>query len=37
MLSGYQFQILEDNNFSYGKNENLIPNLENIKMQTLLS
>ena len=29
MLSKYQLQILEDNNFSFSKNKKLIPNLGN--------
>ena len=34
MLSAYQLQIIEDNNFSLGKNERLILNLDNKKIQT---
>ena len=29
MFSKYQLQIIEDNNFSLGKNKKLIPNLGN--------
>ena len=29
MLSDYQLQFMEDNNFSYDKNEKLISNLSN--------
>ena len=29
MLSDYQLQFIEDNNFSYDKNEKLISNLSN--------
>ena len=29
MLSEYQLQIIESNNFSLGKNKKLIPNLSN--------
>ena len=29
MLSKYQLKIIEDNNFSFSKNKNLISNLEN--------
>ena len=29
MFSEYQLQIIEDNNFSFGKNKKLIPNLGN--------
>ena len=31
ILYAYQLEIGEDNNFSFGKNENLIPNIDNKK------
>ena len=37
MLSDYQSQIIEDNNFPHGKNKKLIPNIGNKKIQTSLS
>ena len=33
MLSEYQLQIIEDNNFSIGKNKKLIPNKRKYKLR----
>ena len=37
VLSEYQFQIIEDNNFSLGKNKKFIPDLNYKKLQSPLS